>query len=214
MYSRFLFLGLRLSLCLGSLLALSCSDLLLFRADSDYLPMPDGSEWKYVLGSDTTYVSVAGDSLVAGRTCTVVLRDYVPEFWLKEQSAAYRYISRDTTLGGGGRYVLEQRFCLVYLLPLIEGNSWQSVFEDTVVVMGTDTVPVYHKLEAHVASIEDVTTPAGLFSQCYRLDFNEEIRDLDTLVTSYSEWLAPGVGVVKRQSGADESALAWYRLGP
>lgn len=213
MYSRLWSLGLRLSLCLGSLLALSCSDLLLFRADSDYLPLADGSEWRYVAGGDTTYVDVAGDSLIAGRTCTVLRRDFVPEFWLKEQSAAYRYYRR-TALRGGNEYVLEERFGLVYLLPLIDGNSWQSVFTDTVVILGTDTVPVYHKLEAHVASIEDVATPAGLFSQCYRLDFDEEFRDLDTTVTSYSEWLAPGVGVVKRMSGADEQVLAWYRIGP
>ncbi len=195
------------------LLILGCSDLMLFRADSEYLPLVDGSEWKYLLAGDTTSVAVAGDSLISGRTCIVVLLDDSSTFWLKERSAVYRYCYR-TVLLGGGEYQLEKRFGLIYLLPLVTGNAWQDVFEDTVVVLGTDTVPVYHKLAAKVASVEPVTTPAGVFEQCYRLDFTEEIRDLDTVLTSYSEWLAPGVGVVKRQSGADEQALAWYRIGP
>lgn len=205
--SKLLFLGLVV------FLALSCSDLFFFRSTEDYFPLVQGSEWKYLTGNDTIYVQVAGDTSIAGLRATVVNVDFSPQFYYKERTQVRKFY-RHTKSQGGTEYLLEQRYRLLYVFPLVKGNSWRETFQDTIVIQGTDTVHYYHRLEAVVTQLEDVATPAGSFSQCYRLDFTEEIRDPDTTVRYYSEWLAPGVGIVKWSSGAEERQLAYYRIGP
>lgn len=204
---------LRLGLCLCALFVLSCTDLLFFRSSEDYFPLVDGSEWKYLTGNDTSYVEVAGDSSIGGLKAIIVNVDFLPEFYYKERTQVRRFFRR-TKSQGGTQHLLEQRYRLIYVFPLVQGNSWRETFQDTIVIQGTDTIRYYHRLEAVVTRLEDITTPAGSFSQCYRLDFTEEIRDPDTTLLSYSEWLAPGVGVVKWVSGAAEKQLAQYRIGP
>jgi len=203
----------RLSLGLCSLIALSCSDMILYRSGEDYFPLVNGSEWKYTCGDDTSYVEVAGDSFVGGRTATVVLVDYSPDYWYREPTQARRFFCRTKNVGGF-EDTLEARYGLVYMFPFVEGDSWQETFEDTIIILGTDTISYYHRLKAVVADIEDISVPAGTFGQCYRLDFTEEIHDPDVDTMRYSEWLAPGVGLVKRTTDTREEQLAEYRIGP
>lgn len=195
------------------LLTLSCGDLMLFRSGEDYFPLVTGSEWKYLVGNDTTYTEVSGDSSVGNRSCIVVSIDFIPEFWYREPTQLRKFFHR-TVSRGGYEYTLEERYGLVYVLPFVLGSAWRETFQDTVVVLGSDTINYYHRLEAVVAEIAEVNTPAGTFGQCYRLDFTEEIRSLDTTVTQYTEWLAPGVGVVKRRLPSGDEELAAYRIGP
>jgi len=187
--------------------------MILYRSSEDYFPLVQGSEWKYLTADDTTYVQVAGDSTVGNRRCIVVNVDFSPQFWHREPTQVRRFFYR-TLSRGGTEYVLEERYGLIYLFPLVLGNSWRETFQDTIVVLGTDTINYLHRLEAVVAAVEDLTTPAGSFGQCYRLDFTEEIRALAAETAYYSEWLAPGVGVVKRTTAAGEEQLAAYRIGP
>lgn len=202
-------------LLFGLLAALGCSDLLFFRAGQDYFPLVGGSQWKYLAGTDTSYFEVAGDTSVGGQQATILLVDFVPEFWLKRAGTAeIRRYARRTIIRGGDEYELEARYALRYLLPFVEGDSWAETFRDTVVVLGTDTIDFYHRLQCRVGSAETVTTPAGSFDQCYRLEYTEELRDGDTTVTTFTEWLAPGVGLVRRVTGPDELVLVDYRIGP
>ncbi len=201
---------LSVSLCL---VCLSCSDMILYRSGEEYFPLVQGSEWKYAVGNDTTYVQVAGDSIVANRTCIVVNVNYSPQFWYRVPTQVRRFF-RHTVSRGGIEYVLEERYGLVYVLPLVTGSSWAETFQDTAVILGSDTIAYLHRLEARVVGVEKVGTPAGSFGQCYRLDFTEEVRSLEAETTYYSEWLAPGVGVVRRSSPAGEELLAEYRIGP
>ena len=196
----------------AALLTLACSDMVLFRAGQDYFPLVNGTTWGYTEGGFASYDSVAGDTAVLGRTAVVVLRDFAPEFWLSSPAELRRYVRRTVTLGGQ-EYVLEERFGLEYQLPLVAGTGWAEVFYDTVAVLGNDSIPVRDSMAARVTAVEDVETPAGSFFDCYRVEFYRSFAGSDTLTEQYTEWLAPGVGVVRR-TGAADRVLTGYRIGP
>ena len=196
-----------------ALVLTACQDMVVYRAGQDYVPLDTGSSWKYLVDGDTTYREVLGDSSIGGRLSTIVAEDFLPGFWVAEPTRVSRYYDRTCNLGGQD-YTLEARYGLVYLFPFVAGNGWSEEFRATVVVLGNDTIPVFHRLEAHVAGVESVATPAGTFYDCYRLEMHEEVYDTDTSVTTWTEWLAPGVGLVRRLSGAGDMLLAEYRIGP
>jgi hypothetical protein len=199
-------------LAVGALLA-GCDDMTFFRARSDYFPLIPGSRWTYDVAGNTAIDSVVGDSAVDGRPCVVVLRDYAPEYWTK-QTTEVRQFTNLVASRAGQDYVLEERYRLVYSLPLVEGATWWESYCDTVVLMGTDTVVVKDTLASHVAAIEDVTTPAGTFIQCYRVETYRDVEAAELSFTdNYTEWLAPGVGLVKRVTGTEEKVLTGHETG-
>ncbi len=190
-----------------------CNDMTFYRARSDYYPLVPGSRWTYDVGGNTAIDSVVGDSAVDGRACVVVLRDYAPEYWTKQVTEVRQFTSLVASRGGQ-EYVLEERYRLVYALPLIEGATWSELYRDTIVLLGTDTVLLKDSLRGRVAAIEDVATPAGTFIQCYRIDTYRQVEAAELSFTAnYSEWLAPGVGLVKRVTGNEERVLTGYERG-
>jgi hypothetical protein len=211
MYSEFS-RRLLIVLAAGTLLC-GCDDMMLYRAKSDYFPLVPGSRWTYDVGGNTAIDSVVGDSALDGRPCVVVLRDYAPEYWSKQTTEIRQFTSLVATRGGQS-YELEARYRLVYALPLIEGATWSESYRDTIVLVGTDTVLFKDSLASHVTAIEDITTPAGTFIQCYRVETHREVEAAELSFTDdYSEWLAPGVGVVRRVTGTEEKALTGYEPG-
>lgn len=201
-----------LALVAGALLA-SCEDMTFYRARSDYFPLIPGSRWTYDVRGNTAIDSVVGDSAVDGRTCIVVLRDYAPECWTKELTAI-RQFTHLVASRGGQEYVLEKRYRLIYAVPFVLGSTWNESFRDTVVLEGTDTVVVKDSLWGRVAGIEDVATPAGTFIQCYRIETHREVEAAElSFTTDCEEWLAPGVGLVKRVTGTDSLVLTAYQTG-
>jgi hypothetical protein len=193
------------------LLVGGCSDMTFFRAKADYFPLVRGSRWTFQ-GGATTVDSVAGDSSVLGRACVVVLTDYAPGYWIKTPTEVRKY-DRLTTIRSGYEYLLEERFGLRYVLPLVKGSTWEEVFHDTIVLMGTDSVFLKDSVGASVSAIEDVDTPGGTFLQCYRIEYNRVIHGLTDSVEATTEWLAPDVGVVKRRTAAGEQVLTGYQPG-
>jgi hypothetical protein len=196
-----------LALCL-----LACSDMTIFRAGQDYFSLTSGTRWIYDDAGFTSIDSVAGDSTVGGRNAIVVLRDFSPEFWLKGPTEIRRFVRR-SVIRAGTEYVLEERYGIEYQLPLVKGATWEESFRDTVVLMGTDTIFVKDSVSARVAEIENVETPAGTFVECYQVDFYREVQTDTAATTRYSEWLAPGVGVVKRRTETEERVLTDYQVG-
>jgi hypothetical protein len=80
--------------------------------------------------------------------------------------------------------------------------------------MGTDTVFLKDSVSGRVAAIEDIETPAGTFIQCYRVETHREVEAAEVSFTAdYSEWLAPGVGLVRRVTGTDTTDLTAYEPG-
>ncbi len=187
-----------------------CGDMLMHRAGQDYFPLVSGSCWTY---EPARVDSVGHDSTVAGRRAKVVYRDFAPEFWLKTTAEVRRLIRR-TVIRGGYEYVLEEQYGLEYVLPLVVGASWAEAFRDTVVLLGTDTVPVFDSIWARVAAVEDLTTPAGSFLQCYRIDINRTVQAETSFTESRTEWLAPGVGLVRLDYGGNTTLLLDYHIGP
>jgi hypothetical protein len=199
-------------LAAGALLS-GCSDMAFYRAKSDYFPLLPGSRWTYDIAGNTAIDSVVGDSSVDGRPCVVVLRDYAPEYWTKQITEVRQFTSL-VAKRSGQDYVLEKRYRLVYALPLIEGTTWSESYRDTVLLQGTDTVFVKDSLSSRVAAIEDITTPAGTFLQCYRIETSRAVEAAELSFTdNYTEWLAPGVGLVKRVTGPEERVLTGYEPG-
>jgi len=190
-----------------------CGDMALYRAESDYFPLIPGSRWTYDVAGNKAIDSVVGDSSVAGRACVVVLRDYAPEYWTKQATEVRQFTDLVATRSGQ-EYALEQRYRLVYALPLVAGATWFESLRDTVVLMGTDTVFLKDSLRGRVAAIEDVATAAGTFIQCYRVETYREVEAAELSFTAdYQEWLAPGVGLVKRVTGTDSLTLTDYEPG-
>lgn len=201
----------RLSLIPLLLLGLAnCGDMLMHRAGQDYFPLISGSCWTF---EPARVDSVGSDSTVAGRRAIVVYRDFAPEFWLKTTTEVRRLIRR-TVIRGGSEHVLEEQYGLEYALPLVVGASWAELFRDTVVLLGTDTIAVFDSVWARVVAVEDLTTPAGSFFQCYQIHINREVRAETSFTESRTEWLSPGVGLVRLASGGDTTLLLDYHIGP
>lgn len=190
-----------------------CNDMTFHRARSDYFPLVPGSRWTYDVAGNTAIDSVVGDSAVKGQACVVVLRDYAPEYWTKQATEVRQFTSLVANRGGQD-YVIEERYRLVYALPLVEGATWSESFRDTIVLMGTDTVFLKDSLTGRVAAIDSVATAAGTFIECYRVETHREVEAAELSYTAdYSEWLAPGVGLVKRVAGTEERLLTGYDPG-
>ena len=204
----------RRNLAVAVLLLLGCSNML-FRSGRDYFPLVRDSLWKYHDGTDTTYIQVGGDSLIGGRNATVLYTDFAPGFWLKPvpESEILRW-TRDTLEYAGSRHIFGDRYALIYQLPLVTGNHWAETFDTTLASPGADTVNYRRRLEVRVAAVEAITVPAGSFEECYRLEFTETLIARTETSISYTEWLAPDVGLVRRVYEDREIELVEYRIGP
>lgn len=197
-----------LTLLLVGLIA-GCSERVLFRAGRNYFPLSAGRSWKYAVGNDTVYVEVRGDTAVLNRGCIQVDRNFAPEYYITSPNEVRRLIVT-TKPRPGGEDTIEFRFGLVYWLPPVLGNRYQDRF-DTTLISGPDTIAFIHLLDVRVAGIETVTVPAGEFQDCYRLEFTEKRVSQDTAVSTWVEWLAPDVGVIKRMTSTGDEILVEYR---
>lgn len=200
----------RSKLSLLFLLLLACSDTLLFRSGANYFPLVPGSRWKYLLGGDTVYVEV--DTLPAvqkNQNCIRVYYNAAPEYYTASPTEV-RQLVVNTIARPNAPDTVEYRFALRYGLPLVLGNTFGETFETTL-VYGPDTLSYRHTLHGRVAAIEEVSTPAGTFYDCYRLEFNERVFARETTETSWTEWLAPEVGLVRRTRETEQLILIEYR---
>lgn len=191
---------------------LSCSDTLLFRAAADYFPLTPGSHWKYIAGTDTIYVEV--DTLPAvmlNQNCIRVYRNAAPEYYLSNPTEIRRLVV-NTISRPNAPDTVEYRFGLLYQLPFVLGDSSFDRF-DTTLVYGPDTIQFTHLVRAWVAALENVSTSAGDFYDCYRIEFTEKIFARETTETSWTEWLAPEIGIVRRQTAQGEELLVEYQRG-
>lgn len=201
MFSRLLLLSL--------LLFCTCNNIL-YRAGEDYFPLNPGNQWKYLSGTDTIYVSVQDEeAVIKGRLCRVVSRNFSREYWVKRTDAVEKFYTR---VAGrpNTEDTLEARFGLILNLPLVVGSSWEDIFRDTIVIRGTDTIYYEHSLRGSVSKVDTITTPAGVFYDCYRIEFTERIIERTAESTASVVWLAPGVGIVRCLTpDADEVLVEW-----
>ena len=97
-------------------------------------------------------------------------------------------------------------------LPLAPGDAWEIVAQTELKLVGATTSTT----SAEVVELETVTTPAGTFENCVKIQLNRRVvtRLLTTRSTAY-QWLAPDVGPVKYQNDQDVVyELASYTVLP
>lgn len=97
-------------------------------------------------------------------------------------------------------------------LPLALGDAWEIVAQTELKLVGATTSTT----SAEVVELETVTTPAGTFENCVKIQLNRKVvtRLLTTRSTAY-QWLAPDVGPVKYQNDQDVVyELASYTVLP
>ena len=82
-------------------------------------------------------------------------------------------------------------------LPLVLGDAWEIVAETELKLVGATTSTT----SAEVVALETITTSAGTFDNCVKIQLNRRVvtRLVTTRSTSY-QWLAPDVGPVKYEN--------------
>lgn len=178
-------------------LTLTCkSDKVLYRATSDYFPLKPKMVWKYTKDNDTSVVEVIGDTWVFGHYASLVYRDFVEEFWLKDKTEIKKLVEKKLNRAGYD-YVLEQQFRCYFSLPLIIGNVWHEDYIATVDVLGSQ-IDIKHTINGKIVSIENITTPAGTFTEVYNITLIDSLQLNDSLlIETHHYWLAPEVGIIK-----------------
>lgn len=188
----------------------SCSDTLFYRAGADYFPLTPGSRWKYLAGEDTVEVEVdTVPAVMLNQNCIRVYRNAAPEYYLISPFEVRRLVLNAIPRPNAPDTV-ECRFSLYYQLPLVVGNTYFDRF-DTTLIYGPDTLQYSHLISGRIAALEQISVGAGNYHDCYRIEFNEKIVAFDTTETVWSEWLAPGIGVVRRQTAQGDEILVEYQ---
>ena len=82
-------------------------------------------------------------------------------------------------------------------LPLVLGDAWEIVAETELKLVGATTSTT----SAEVVALETITTSAGTFDNCVKIQLKRRVvtRLVTTRSTSY-QWLAPDVGPVKYEN--------------
>ena len=189
------------------LLILNCNqDKTLLRATSDYFPLQTGIVWYYLNGNETTKVEVVGDTSALGQFCYVINRNLADEYWLKDKTAIRKLVQL-VTANSGFTDTLEQRFRQYFQLPFISGNSWTEDFSDTITLHSGDQISFKHRITGNILGLEDsLITPAGKFSDVYKLMLVDTVQCNDSLSTKISYyWLAPDFGIVKQRFEAEDT---------
>jgi hypothetical protein len=205
------------SVCLFTFLLLfsSCSDdFLLNRTGADYFPLKKGCAWTYAVDGESVWVEVIGDSNAYGHFVTVVTRNFVEEYWLEERGKVKKFVAfLDTMLYQTGD-TIEMGYKLIYQFPLVNQARWEDKELDTVVVAG-DSFQHLYTLEGTSLYFGTVNS----YFDCYKVEFYE-MRELIALSDtnrryrfsdSWVEFLAPGVGVVRRERGGKVENLVSFQ---
>ncbi len=187
---------------------LNCSqNKMLYRATSEYFPLKAGMVWYYVNSADptdTSVVEVIGDSSAYGDFSTLIYRDFLEEYWIKDKTQIKKLFEIKINRAGF-EFILEQDYLQYFRLPLITGNSWRDSLINAVDVQG-DLVNLRHSIFGKVEEIEDISTPAGEFSEVYRVLLVDTLWIDDSLSVKTSFfWLAPGKGSVKQRFEAEDT---------
>jgi hypothetical protein len=159
---------------------------LLRTASADFSPIRVGSQWSYTVPKSGTAVSrlVSAAGPVQGRDAYTIVNSVTGQppstsYWSLQSGALDIY---SPTLG----WTLQRR------LPYVTGNKWD-------LATGSALVSTVQSVDG----IENIATPAGHFSACYRLRTDTSTFDPVADVTTTSEtllWAAPDVGDVRYAS--------------
>jgi hypothetical protein len=161
------------------------------------------------------------------------------EIWSAGPAEGGRVVAHERSHGARCDYLLESKGSLAILAQTRGGRATEVftpalvLFPERIASGGTFTtestawscrpgglpLPVNVKRTVRLAAVEDVTVPAGTFAGCLRLE-TETARTRaghEAQVARETVWLAPGVGIVKRErtggAGAKPTVLELTKAG-
>ncbi len=195
------------------------SDSNLSRLDSEYFPQPDsGSCWSYA-STDTLNTNFQifvqnNDFYYEGRYSSNWIWNGENIYFWKDKGNLEIFHRRDKYFNGT-LYEIEKRWTILIKFPLIEGDIWEEYFSNNINILG-DIFSINIKTSLNVYFIDDLTTPAGSFTQCYKILIKRNIEEKSQLLgdNNYSEsfgyWLAPGIGIIKYEDSTGTYLLTDY----
>lgn len=160
----------------------------------DYFPNADGNWWEYQYSDSLTMrLELSGTETISSTEVQNLIWNYEEEtdtdYLLKNEAVIILY----TTPDSWSAFTLAK-------LPLEEGNSWEAF---QMIVLGDTTI-----ITAHVEEKQSVSVPAGEFSECYSIYYENQ-----TLGEPIRIYFAPDVGPVKFEyiTGREEELID-YKL--
>ncbi len=183
---------------------------------SDYFPVEVGWQWTYVdsssEGVDTSVNVIIADTLMDGYETYIALED---------TETVYIQIRED------GVYEIKDPMSFKMLPTSFNiGATWTIISYDSTWEEGGVTNRMSMEMTGSAVALEAVSTPAGDFSDCVKLELTGELELVQSVggtdIFSYTEsihgysWLAPGVGLVRSEDleGGVVSVLISYAFEP
>ncbi len=168
----------------------------------DYYPLSIGNRWIYKDESNNIIISDIIDTIDVMGTKVFVKQTITSGY---EGAVNFSYVAKSEkgvdqyALGGasaGDDTIIFSPALPLYRFPLIPGETWDIEFE---VKLSDGFFVGNGKTVSEVISEEDLTVPAGSFSNVFQVkeDFSWELLGQKLDHTISRQWLAPNVGVIK-----------------
>jgi hypothetical protein len=196
----------------GILVLSSCSNI----DKNDFFPLPKNGVWEYEVltkrGSSETRsaqtMSVEGSTNVGNQFATVRRSDSGHQFAIATTAAGIQRVGAKRDIDDAFAAETEPRFVLKK--PYAVGTTWQSQTVPYLLLRRSEYPPevgLTHSAQMTytIAALnESVTTPAGVFSGCLRVQGEAILRLYGDLTAGFAnpsllttEWYCPGVGLAK-----------------
>lgn len=200
-------------LLLVALLSLSCPDRIVTRSTADYYPQHLGSSWEYRCDTSQISVLVEAETTVANYEANLYSVNGEPSFRTRQSDGVFYYFDIRVPYGGY-EYAIETRYRRWLPLPIVAGRRWGDTVVDSVEIAG-QSVKLEHRISGQVVGFEDVETPAGAFSDVYRLEIINVCRITSGIYSrldsvTVQEYYAPDVGLVVVDSSGQRFDLEKY----
>lgn len=210
------------AVCLTALLLAGCSsNPLYYRLGSDYYPVsPVGTLWVYsVEGGGNVVVTVVDQAEVAQRSCYRLQRGADYTYFINREGMLEHFEDHSVLYNG---YEIEVYSGWVPYLdwPLADGASWTDSISVSTSEQGV-TINHQWTRTTEVLGVESVSVPAGTWDDCYHISETEtEINWIqtggfqpETTTVSRDIWLAPDVGMVRKQTADSTMTLSSFTPG-